>query len=50
MLLVRYYRYVKATSFQYYPSTGNLKDEWKKCVQSIDVKNRGIKRLVNKEQ
>ena len=36
--------YVKAKCFVYYPSEGNSTEEWEKCIQSIDVKSRAIKR------
>ena len=43
-------KYIKAKCFIYYPSDGNPTDEWEKCIQSIDVKSRAIKRLKkNKE-
>ena len=37
-------KFVKAQCFIYYPTQGNPVEEWEKCVQSIDVKSRSIKR------
>ena len=28
----------------------NSKDEWEKCIQTVDVKNRGTKRTKNSEE
>ena len=38
------FRWVEKKSLEYHPSEGNTKEEWEKCVRSIDGKNRGVKR------
>ena len=43
LLFIFYIRWVKKTCFQYHTTKGNMKDEWEKCIQSIDGKNRAIK-------
>ena len=34
-------------SFEYHPSEGNVREEWEKCIKSIDRKNRGVKRKLS---
>ena len=43
-------KYMKAKCFVYFPSEGNPTDEWEKCIQSIDVKSRGIKKKLKKNK
>ena len=38
------FRWVEKKNFEYHPSEGNTKEEWEKCVRSIDGKNMGVKR------
>lgn len=43
--------YVKSKCFELHPSTGNMKEEWEKCIISIDERARSIKRQKkNKEK
>ena len=43
--LLSTFRWVKKKCFQYHPSSeANMKADWEKCIQSIDGKNRSIKR------
>lgn len=37
-------QYIKAKCFMYHPSAGNPTAEWERCIKSIDVKSRAIKR------
>jgi len=42
--------YVKQKCFETFPSTGDIKDEWEKCIISIDEKSRELKRQLKKRQ
>ena len=42
--------YVKQKCFETFPSTGDPKDEWEKCIITIDEKSRDLKRQLKKKQ
>lgn len=42
-------QYIKTKCFTYHPSDGNPTAEWEKCIKSIDMKSRGIKKQMKKK-
>lgn len=42
--------FVQQKCFELFPSTGNCKEEWEKCIVAIDEKGRELKRQLKKKK
>lgn len=42
--------FVKQKCFELFPSTGDCKEEWEKCVIAIDEKSRELKRQLKRKK